>query len=81
MRVTDEAKLIAVRKKLIEAETRLYEASKILAYIFEGPGDGADVHPADGHDVAACDPVTGLYPGQKRNPEVVTEEAAEECET
>jgi hypothetical protein len=35
-----QAQLIAVRNKLVEAETRLYEATKIMNYMFEWSGVG-----------------------------------------
>lgn len=81
MQVSDEAKLIAVRNKLIEAETRLYEANKIFAYIFEGDGIGRE---SDGNDNSCelsdpSDPVTGLYPGQKPGLPDVDEAEETEC--
>jgi hypothetical protein len=79
MRVTDEAMLIAVRKKLVESEKRLYEANQILAYLFERECSEPETDDTD----TICDsfddpdPVTGLYAGQKPNIEEVEED--EEC--
>jgi len=66
MKVSDEAKLFAVRQRLLEAERKIYEANKILANIGEGFEIKLDPIPSDVSDYNSADPdpVTGLYPGQ-----------------
>jgi hypothetical protein len=82
MQVTDEAKLIAVRQKLIEAETRLYEASKIVAYLFDERSTDVETLPRDVSGVSdgSDHPVT--YPGQiAPQPEWTDEEYDEQEES
>jgi len=40
MHVSDEAKLFAVRERLLQAERTIYEANKILANVGEPSRDG-----------------------------------------
>jgi hypothetical protein len=39
MNVTDEAKLITIRKQLIESQFKLNSAIKIIDYVFDRVGD------------------------------------------
>jgi len=80
MTLSDEAKLFAVRQKLLAAERTLYEANKIIAYIGDQPapvtfelGHNTVDNSMDSSD--SYDVVTGLYPGQIPN-QVSTEEGA-----
>jgi hypothetical protein len=82
MNVEDTAVLIAVRKKLIESETRLYEANQILTYIFD---KSTTEHKSmssgsSGGFPATGDPVTGLFAGQLSYPKEEEDEVEEEAE-
>jgi len=85
MHVSDEAKLFAVRERLLQAERTIYEANKILANI-GGPSEltavegSADMYKHDNHKL--IDDVTGLYPGQLPDQTMVCElesEGVAEC--
>jgi hypothetical protein len=65
MHVSDEAKLFAVRSRLLEAERKIYEANRIMAHFGESENENFSV-PVGNHSVLSdtADSVTGLYPGQ-----------------
>jgi hypothetical protein len=82
MQVSTEAKLFAVRQKLLQAERNIYECNKILAFV----GDGSDTNleaiscNVSGSSDDPCDPVTGLYPGQQADPDtLIQQEDDAEC--
>jgi hypothetical protein len=64
MNLSDEAKLFAVRAKLLEAERTIYEANKIIANIGKGsPPETMEM--TEMTTSAENEPgADGLYPGQ-----------------
>ena len=58
MHLSDEAKLFAVRAKLLEAERKIYEANKIMAYI------NVCSCPETEQNSVNYKTENGLYPGQ-----------------
>ena len=65
MTVTDEAKLFAIRKQLLEMRYNLDASINIINYVFERDDSGTqvpDVSESSGN-TGSSDPV-GLYPGQ-----------------
>ena len=71
MTVTDEAKLFAIRTQLLEMRFKLDASIKIINYVFERHETPPKLDNGSvlGYDTCSCDPVTGLYPGQKPNME------------
>ena len=77
MTLSDEAKLFAVRKKLLEAERTIYEANKIIANIGEvrDPETWACSTSPVVHNNSYSDTIDGLYPGQLPEYKEVEEES------
>ena len=77
MTVTDEAKLFAIRKQLLEMRYNLDASINIINYVFErsnDPGLVVDRINVSGAP-ALSDPIGDeLYPGQIPNTELVCEE-------
>ena len=76
MTVTDEAKLFAIRQQLIEMRYNLDASINIINYVFERDNTPNESVNNDNSSECTdlCDPVTGLYPGQKPNVEELNEE-------
>jgi hypothetical protein len=84
MTVTDGDRFAVAMAKLSQARSAVYEATRIIEHLFE-----ADEFHAKLEDVCldgpSCsdldpDPVTGLYPGQKPDTELVCEQEEDvEC--
>ena len=81
MTVTDEAKLFAVRQQLLEMRFKLDASIKIINYVFERDNTFTESIDDDGSSefTDTCDPITGLYPGQKPNMENTDTEDTAEC--
>lgn len=92
MTVTDGERLAIAVAKFDEAAALVKQGQKIIQYLFEvkdvdveiperiGPVSPCERNNAPSHDNDPSDPITGLYPGQKPDPEALIQAEDDETE-
>jgi hypothetical protein len=92
MTVTDGDRLAVAVAKFDEAASLVQQGRKIIEYLFETGESNVEIPERSGivstcvvdasaeHGDDPCDPVTGLYPGQKGDPATLIQQEDEETE-